>query len=85
MARKSAATASTTLTSKGQMTLPKSVRERLGLSTGDRLEVAVDGQRIVLTPKTLHLQDICSLLPASTRPATLEEMDEAIARGATGE
>ncbi|TLZ20237.1 MAG: AbrB/MazE/SpoVT family DNA-binding domain-containing protein, partial [Gammaproteobacteria bacterium] len=30
--------ASATLTSKGQVTLPKSVRERLGVEAGDRLE-----------------------------------------------
>jgi len=84
MVRKWAAM-SATLTSKGQMTLPKPVRERLGLRTGDRLDVALDGQRIVLTPKTLHLNDICSLLRAPEKPVSLKEMDEAIVRGAVDE
>ncbi len=30
--------ASATLTSKGQLTVPKSVREALGLESGDRIE-----------------------------------------------
>jgi antitoxin PrlF len=77
--------ASTTLTSKGQMTLPKSVRARLGLQPGDKLDVAVEGQRIVLIPKTLHLSDVCSLLPAPETPVSVKEMNEAIVRGALGE
>jgi antitoxin PrlF len=85
MARKSGDPASTTLTSKGQMTLPKAVRDRLGLTTGDKLDVTVEGQRIVLIPKTLHLADICSLLPSPDRPVSIEEMENAIRRGASGE
>lgn len=81
--RKPGHTSFATLTSKGQMTLPKSVRERFGLRAGDRLEVAVDDQRIVLIPRSLHLADICSLLPAPAKPVSLEEMEEAIARGAS--
>ncbi|MGA7354607.1 MAG: AbrB/MazE/SpoVT family DNA-binding domain-containing protein [Candidatus Cybelea sp.] len=83
--RKSGRTNFATLTSKGQMTLPKLVRERLGLKAGDKLEVAVADQRIVLIPRSLHLADVCSLLPAPAKPVSLEEMEEAIAGGATAE
>ncbi|MGB8519068.1 MAG: AbrB/MazE/SpoVT family DNA-binding domain-containing protein [Candidatus Tumulicola sp.] len=76
---------SATVTSKGQMTLPKRVRDHLGIVTGDRLDVAVEGERIVLIPKTLHLSDICSILPAPKSAASIDDMDEAIARGAIGE
>jgi len=75
---------STTMTSKGQVTLPIAVRERLGIVSGDRLDVTIEGERIVLVPKTLHLDDICSILPAPKRPVSLKEMDEGIGRGATG-
>ena len=37
-----------TLTSKGQITVPRAVRERLGMKQGDRLEFAVEGDRVVL-------------------------------------
>lgn len=40
----------TTLSSRGQVVLPQSVRDRLGLSRGQRLAVQVDGRRIVLHP-----------------------------------
>ena len=36
------------LTSKGQMTIPQSVRENLGLKAGDYLTVLVDGDEVRL-------------------------------------
>lgn len=41
----------TTLTTKGQLTLPKKVRDALGLKTGDELLVELDDDRITLIPK----------------------------------
>lgn len=43
-----------TVTSKGQVTIPQSVRERLDIKTGDRLIWYVDGERLVARkPKRL--------------------------------
>jgi len=39
---------SSTLTSKGQITLPRAVRERLGVKQGDRVEFSVEGDRVLL-------------------------------------
>jgi AbrB family looped-hinge helix DNA binding protein len=36
------------ITSKGQLTVPKSVRERLGVGPGDELEFVEDGGRFVV-------------------------------------
>ena len=41
---------SSRLSSKGQVTIPQKVRERLGLRTGDRVEFAEDGGNTVLRP-----------------------------------
>lgn len=41
---------STTMTSKGQVTIPKSVRQRLGLKQGARVVFAVEGDHAVLRP-----------------------------------
>ena len=45
------------LTSKGQVTLPKQVREALGLKTGDQVVFRVEANRAVLarTPNFLEL------------------------------
>ena len=50
----------TTLTSKGQLVIPKPVRDALHLKSGTSLSVTTDGERIVLEPistKRLHLSD----------------------------
>lgn len=71
-----------TLTSKGQITIPKEVRERLGVREGDRILFQFDKQgRLVLRPESRDpLGNLVGLLRhrAKDRPATVEEMDEAI-------
>ena len=41
---------SSTISSKGQVTVPLEIRSRLGLSAGDRIEFVVEGERTVLRP-----------------------------------
>ena len=70
-----------TVTSKGQVTIPRQVRERLGVRAGGRLRFAIeDGNRIVLSPRPRSLGDLAGMLGKPPRSLTLEEMDEAIAR-----
>jgi len=38
------------LSSKGQVVIPKSIRERLGLKDGDRLKLLVEAKKITLAP-----------------------------------
>jgi len=73
----------TTLTSKGQLTLPKDVRNRLNLHSGDKLEVfpQEDGT-ILLQPATVDISELYGLLPRPSRTVSLEEMDAAIQQGA---
>lgn len=75
--------ARTTLTSKGQITLPKEIREQLGLKAGVRFECFVDGDgQIVLVPLTVKLEDLIGILPYSGPPKTIEEINEAIVQAA---
>jgi antitoxin PrlF len=39
-----------TISSKGQVTVPQEIRKRLGLQTGDRVEFVVEDERTVLRP-----------------------------------
>jgi len=43
-------THSSTISSKGQVTVPQEVRIRLGLKTGDRVEFVVEGGNTILRP-----------------------------------
>jgi len=71
-----------TLTTKGQITIPKEVREHLGVETGDRLSFVVqkDGS-VVVKSITRHVRELGGLLhrPAQ-RAVSVNEMDEGIAR-----
>ena len=71
----------TTLTSKGQMTLPSAVRARLGLEAGDRLLVTVvDDDTIVLKrPSPTSVKSLRGLLPRPERALSVEEMDAGVA------
>jgi AbrB family looped-hinge helix DNA binding protein len=68
-----------TVTSKGQITLPKEVRERLRVRDGGKVRFTFeDGDRIVVTNGGPRLSDLFGILGKPPRSATLEEMDEAI-------
>jgi antitoxin PrlF len=41
---------SSTLTSKGQVTVPQEVRTRLGLKRGDRVEFVIEGDQTIIRP-----------------------------------
>jgi len=71
------------ITSKGQATIPKTVRDHLGLTPGDRVKFFIhpDGT-VVLLPK-LPASALRGLLKSHRKPSTLAEIDEAIAAGAT--
>lgn len=75
--------ARSTLTSKGQITIPKAIRERLGLQVGETLEFRiVESGRVELTrAKVESSAGIVGLLGhlAPEEPVSVEAMDEAIA------
>lgn len=41
---------SSTISRKGQVTVPQEIRNRLGLATGDRVEFVIEGDRTVIRP-----------------------------------
>ncbi len=71
-----------TLTTKGQVTIPKPVRDHLKLDTGVRVSFVIeDDGRVVLKPVTRHISELAGLLSRPRRRAvSVEAMDEAIAR-----
>lgn len=73
-----------TLTSKGQTTIPKEVRDHLHLSPGDKLDFLIDAEgRVVLRPATLDVRKLKGLLKRKRgKLVSLEEMNRAISEGA---
>lgn len=71
------------ITSKGQATIPKAIREHLHLKPGDKVKFFVhpDGS-VVILPK-LRARAMRAIVKAPRRrTVTIEEMNEAIAGGA---
>ncbi|WP_457418133.1 AbrB/MazE/SpoVT family DNA-binding domain-containing protein [Roseateles sp. P5_E7] len=68
--------AEATLTAKGQTTIPKEIRERLGLEAGDKLTFTTlsDGT-VVMRAKTRRLLDLAGSLTRPGQPSvSVDEM-----------
>ncbi|WP_127904392.1 AbrB/MazE/SpoVT family DNA-binding domain-containing protein [Solirhodobacter olei] len=77
--------AESTVTIKGQTTLPKAIRQALDLQPGDRLRYVILDDGEVRLMRERPVSELSGLLKRPGQgPVTLEEMDEAIAQGARG-
>ena len=75
--------ARSTLTSKGQITLPKEVREHLGVDAGDRINFVIrESGEVLVEPETVDVRSLRSVLKRKGRSVSLAEMDRAVRRGA---
>jgi AbrB family looped-hinge helix DNA binding protein len=72
-----------TITSKGQMTIPKSVRDALGLRPGDRVVLVPQPNGTALMMPTVKLEELAGMLPKPKRPVTVEQMNKAIVEHAS--
>ena len=77
---------SATVTSKGQLTLPKAIRDLLRLGAGDRVDFIVkDDGTVVLRPATVDVRELKGLLHRKGRmPLSVEEMNAIIRRRGAG-
>lgn len=78
-------TYSTTLTSKGQMTLPVSFRRKLGVNPGDQVLVELRGNEVVVQKnnwlenlKKIQAENQSYLKSHNIKPLGDEELDQAI-------
>ena len=76
-----------TLTSKGQITIPKTVRESLRLHSGDRVAFIMHGlTEAVLKPVTKTVDQVFGRLHKHGQAGkTVAEMNQAVARRMRGE
>ena len=73
--------ATATVTSKGQVTLPKAVRERLGVDAGDKVEFIETQPGVFrLVAATRDVRDLKGVIPKPASPVSVEDMGRVIAR-----
>ena len=71
-----------TLSSKGQATIPKTVRERLQIKPGDRFKFFFHPDGVIILPK-IPTSRLKGMIPQPASPISLEKIDSAIESGAT--
>jgi AbrB family looped-hinge helix DNA binding protein len=71
-----------TLTSKGQLTLPKEIRDRLGLDAGSILDFGLQADNTIVArhvqPDARRIRGL--LKSPHAAPLSVEQMDEAVAQ-----
>jgi AbrB family looped-hinge helix DNA binding protein len=69
-----------TITSKGQTTIPKNIREYLKLKPGDKLDFIIDKEgKVVIEPTTLDVRELEGILYKPHRKAvSVRKMKTAI-------
>lgn len=74
-----------TMTSKGQLTVPAAVRQRLGLESGDRVEfVEIEDGRFAIQPANDDVRSLKGMLRRPAKPVSVDDMNAAIRRRASG-
>ena len=75
-----------TITSKGQITLPKSIRDKLKLNAGDRLDFIIrDDGHLEAIPLKTSMKELKGIVPRPKKDVSIEAMEIAIAKGASGD
>jgi AbrB family looped-hinge helix DNA binding protein len=65
------------VTSKGQVTIPKEVRDALRIGVGDRVSFTVRADGVVeLRPETVDLQELYGLLAIKGKRVSVEQMND---------
>ena len=72
------------ITTKGRVTIPKVIREQLGLKPGDRIKFFLHPKGGVVLLPQIPVLALRGIVKPRQRPVTIEEMEEAAAAGAAG-
>ena len=74
-----------TVTSKGQITIPREVREALGIEAGDRVEfVAQEKGVYTVVAATRDIRHLKGMVGKPSKPVSVEDMKRAVARRGSG-
>jgi AbrB family looped-hinge helix DNA binding protein len=66
------------ITSKGQVTIPHNIREKLHLLQGSKLEFIIQNNAVLLVPINNKLSNLQGILPKPKQSLTIEQMNNII-------
>jgi len=71
-----------TITSKGQITLPGKIRKKLNLTPGDKVDFIFDEEgQVILIPQKKSVKELKGMVPKAFKVITLDEMQKTIEQG----
>ena len=69
----------TKVTAKGQITVPKPIREHLKLAKGDRIEFLIGANgKVTIMPATADVRELKGMVPKPAKKVTVADMNQAI-------
>ncbi len=72
------------MTSKGQITIPKDIRQHLKIDQGDKIEFFVgENGVVIISPIKSDVRRLKGIIPKPDKPVSIEDMKEAIIASAT--
>lgn len=69
-----------TITSKGQLTVPKEIRDILKLQSGDKVRFIVNNDGEIYLLPVVSIKKLKGIFPKPSEPVTVEEMNSTISR-----
>lgn len=66
------------LTTKGQVTIPAAVRERLHLSAGNEIEFVPYDEYVLIIPINKSVKSLKGILPKPQKPLSCDQISEVI-------
>jgi AbrB family looped-hinge helix DNA binding protein len=74
-----------TVTSKGQITIPRDVRKALGIESGDKVRFNVDDEgRVFFVPVTVDVTSLKGIIPKPDKAVSVEDMRATIIKRGAG-
>ena len=71
------------ITSKGQITIPKDIRQHLKIDQGDKIEFFVgENGVVIISPIKSDVRKLKGIIAKPEKPVSIEDMKEAIIAGA---
>jgi antitoxin PrlF len=72
-----------TMTNRGQITIPAEIREKLHLTAGNKMEFLIKGEQIIMLPINKSIKSLKGILPKPDFTLTCNDINEVIKKAAS--